>query len=75
MTKLHQDHGHQGIDRTTELVQQRSYWPGMSTDIKRWVQTCNRCQVAKDSGSVPHSFMGHVLASWPNEIVAIDFTL
>nr|XP_046254367.1 uncharacterized protein LOC124064187 [Scatophagus argus] len=32
-------------------------------------------KVAKASGSVPHCFMGHVLASQPNEIVAIDFTL
>ncbi|XP_027133599.1 uncharacterized protein LOC109140921 [Larimichthys crocea] len=75
LTQLHQDHGHQGIERTMELVRQRCYWPGMSADIKQWVQTCERCQVAKDSGPVPHSFMGHVLASQPNEIVAIDFTL
>lgn len=32
-------------------------------------------QVAKDTGSMPHSFMGHVMASRPNEIVAIDFTV
>lgn len=75
LTQLHQGHGHQGIERSTELVRQRCYWPGMSTDIKQWVQACHRCQVAKDSGSVPHSFMGHLLASRPNEIVAIDFTL
>lgn len=75
LTRLHQNHGHQGIERTTELVRQRCYWLGMSIDIKQWVQTCEHCQVAKDSGSVPHSFMGHVLASRPNEIVAFDFTL
>lgn len=75
LTQLHQDHGHQGIERTTELVRHCCYWPGMSADIKQWVQTCKRCQVAKDAGSVPHSFMGHLLASQPNEIVAIDFTL
>lgn len=72
---LHQQHGHQGIERTTELVRQRCYWPGMSTDIRNWVRECERCQVAKDSGPVPHSFMGHLLASRPNEILAIDFTL
>ena len=75
LNQLHQEHGHQGIERTTELVRQRCYWPGMSLDIKNWVQECERCQVAKDSGHVPHSFMGHLLASRPNEIVAIDFTL
>ena len=75
LTQLHQQHGHQGVERTTELVRRRCYWPGMSSDIKRWVQECERCQVAKDSGSTPHSFMGHLLASRPNEIVAVDFTL
>lgn len=73
--QLHQEHGHQGIERTIELVRQRGYWPGMASDIKNWVQQCERCQIAKDSGRVPHSYMGHLLASRPNEIVAIDFTL
>ena len=44
LSQLHQNHGHQGIKRTTELVRQHCYWPGMSIDIKQWVQTCERCQ-------------------------------
>lgn len=44
MIQLHQDHGHQGIEHSTELVRQRCYWPGMSADIKQWVQACERCQ-------------------------------
>ncbi|CAI5692446.1 unnamed protein product [Oreochromis niloticus] len=75
LRQLHQDHGHQGIERTTELVRQRCYWPGMSSDIKQWVQCCERCQVAKDSELGSHSYMGHLLASRPNEILAIDFTV
>lgn len=75
LEQLHQGHGHQGIERTTELVRQRCYWPGMSTDIKQWVQQCERCQVAKDSAPIPHSYMGHLLASQPNEVLAIDFTI
>lgn len=47
----------------------------MSADIKRWVQECERCQAAKGSAPIPHSYMGHLLASKPNEILAIDFTL
>lgn len=30
---LHQEHGHQGIERTTELVCQRCYWPGMTAKV------------------------------------------
>lgn len=75
LRQLHQEHGHQGNERTTELVQQRCYWPGMSSEVARWCQECERCQVAKHGGPTARSFMGHLLASRPNEIVAIDFTV
>ncbi|KAI3369563.1 hypothetical protein L3Q82_024379 [Scortum barcoo] len=48
LNQLHQEHGHQGIERTTELVQ---------------------------AALLLACFMGHLLASRPNEILAIDFTL
>jgi transposase InsO family protein len=73
--QLHQQHGHQGIERTTELIRQRCYWPGLSSDVERWCQECERCQVAKDLHPLAQSFMGHLLASRPNEILAIDFTV
>ncbi|CAL9687717.1 unnamed protein product [Knipowitschia caucasica] len=72
---LHQQHGHQGMERTAELVRQRCYWPGMFNDVRNWVQECERCQVAKDTGQGSRSYMGHLLASRPNEILPIDFTL
>uniref|UniRef100_A0A671VB87 Gypsy retrotransposon integrase-like protein 1 n=1 Tax=Sparus aurata TaxID=8175 RepID=A0A671VB87_SPAAU len=75
LMEVHQNHGHQGVGRTLELLRQQCYWPGMSTDVKRWCQTCERCQVAKDSGPPVRSFMGHLLASEPNEILAMDFTM
>nr|XP_043898190.1 uncharacterized protein LOC122779681 [Solea senegalensis] len=75
LMEVHQNHGHQGVGRTLELLRQRCYWPGMSSDVKRWCQTCERCQVAKDSGPPVRSFMGHLLASEPNEILAMDFTM
>lgn len=74
MTQLHQEHGHQGVDRTLALLQSRCYWPGMSTDVAQWCQACGRCQVAKDVHPKLNSYMGHLLASRPNEILAIDFT-
>ncbi len=33
LTLLHQQHGHQGIERTGELVRRRCYWPGLSSDV------------------------------------------
>lgn len=75
MTQLHQQHEHQGVERTTQLVWQRCYWPGMSGDIACWCQECERCQCAKGVQPTPVSFMGRLLAARPNEIVALDFTV
>lgn len=47
----------------------------MLADVAHWVQECERCQQAKDSAPVARSYMGHLLASRPNEIVALDFTV
>lgn len=75
LTQLHQCHGHQGTERTLELVRQRCYWPGMSANVARWVQQCERCQQAKEATPVARSYMAHLMASRPNEIVALDFTV
>lgn len=75
LTQLHQQHGHQGIERTGELIRQRCYWPGMSADITRWCQECDRCELAKDIRPAARGFMGHLLSSRPNEILAVDFTV
>lgn len=74
LTQVHQEHGHQGVERTLELLRPRCYWPGMSADVARWYQTCERCQVAKDVHPRAHGLMRHLLASRPNEILAIDYT-
>ncbi|KAI2645003.1 Retrovirus-related Pol polyprotein from transposon 17.6 [Labeo rohita] len=72
---LHQEHGHQGVERTTELVRQRCYWPGMTGEVAHWCREYECCQSAKDVQPVVSSFMGHLLASRPNEILAVDFTV
>ncbi len=39
LTLLHQEHGHQGVERTTELVRQRCYWPGLTLDVVQCVKS------------------------------------
>ena len=75
LTSLHDDHGHQGVERTTELVRQRCYWPKMRHDIEQWCKQCDRCVLAKGVIPTLRTFSGHLLASRPLEIIAIDFTL
>ena len=36
-------HGHQGRRRTTRMISERYYWPGMSKDISRWIRCCSAC--------------------------------
>ena len=73
--QLHHEHGHQGVERTVSVVWQRCYWPGMHRDVKRWCQDCERCQVAKDTQPSTRTYMGHLLAARPNQILAVDFTV
>ena len=73
--QLHQGHGHQGVERTTELVRERCYWPGMYEDVKKWCQNCERCALSKPTMPAVKTSMGHLLAGRPNQILAIDFTL
>ncbi|KAL2097674.1 hypothetical protein ACEWY4_006881 [Coilia grayii] len=75
LQQLHQQHGHQGVNRTLEMVRQRCYWPRMFAEVRQWCEECPRCQVAKETGPPASTFMGHLLASRPNETVAVDFTV
>lgn len=74
LTNLHDKHGHQGTERTTDLVQRRCYWPGMMHDIKKWCAECERCILSKASQPRVRTFMGSLRATKPLEILAIDFT-
>ena len=75
LQQLHQNHGHQGIERTSELVRQRCYWPRMDRDIRDWCKRCERCNLAKCTQPQARAPMGHLLAAEPNQVLAIDFTL
>ena len=72
---LHDNHGHQGIERTTGLVRKRCYWPGMAHDIEQYCKNCERCTLAKAVQPKVRGFMGHLLAAKPLDILAIDFTV
>lgn len=74
-SSLHDSHGHQGKDRTAELVKRRCYWPGMVRDVERWCKECQRCILAKAVQPKVRSFMGTLQASRPHEILAVDFTV
>ena len=41
---LHRLHeGHPGQDKTLKLAQALFYWPGMSNDVRQYVESCKEC--------------------------------
>ncbi len=43
LKSLHDDSGHLGVDRTTELIRDRFYWPRMTIEIEQYIKTCGSC--------------------------------
>ena len=39
----HRTSGHFGKKRSMERLSRRYYWPGMSSDLLRWINTCPTC--------------------------------
>lgn len=74
LQQLHQGHGHQDIERMTELVRSRCYWPGMYKAVKKWCEECERCTLAKPAHPPVKAPMGHLIAARPNQNLVIDFT-
>ena len=71
---VHDDLGHQAVEKTTALTRDRCYWPGMVTDIAEYCGKCERCTLA-NAGKTLHSTMSSLTASKPLEKLAIDFTV
>ena len=71
---LHNDLGHQGIDRMLDLLRERVYWPTMTQDANSWVEQCRRCEVAKGDYNIPKPKYGHLIAHNPLVLVCLDFT-
>ncbi|KAL1271695.1 hypothetical protein QQF64_030711 [Cirrhinus molitorella] len=69
---LHDDSGHLGVERTTELLRDRFYWPRMSNCIEQYVKNCSRCVTRK---TMPKKVapLNHLTSDGPFDLVCIDF--
>ena len=61
---------HSGITKTRELAKHLYYWPGITTDIKKMVESCSECQRSKPS--LPRDANIHTTASTAMESVSAD---
>ena len=67
LLKLHHDTllaGHPGRWKTLEIVSRNYWWPGMSVDVKKYVQGCDTCQRNKAVRKPPYGLLR------PNEVLA-----
>lgn len=74
LRSIHEGHGHQGVDRTLQLMRERCFWPGMTKGVEQWCQNCERCTLGKALQPKVKTYQGTLLASRPHEILAMDFT-
>ena len=71
---LHDDNGHQGLQRVLDLLCQKVYWPTIYVDTDRWLSNCQWCIVAKGDYSEPKTLQGSLVSNRPLELLCIDFT-
>lgn len=72
LQSLHDDSGHLGIEKTTELVKDRFYWPKMCQQVEQYIKSCGRCITRK---TLPKKVapLNHMTSSGPFDLVCIDF--
>ena len=72
LAQLHDAMGHQGLERTLQLLRLRVYWPGMTADTEAYIKDCQRCHLNRPSRRA--LLLGHLMARRPLEVLGIDFT-
>lgn len=72
LKSIHDDLGHLGIERVTDMIRSRFLWPKMSTDVEQYVRNCGECVLRKTpcQRAAP---LHQIVSSGPMDLVCIDF--
>lgn len=73
LKELHDEMGHQGIDRTTSLIRDRFFWPYMQKDIEHYVARTCSCLKQKTPCKETRAPLTSIVTTQPFELVSIDF--
>ena len=66
--------GHQGITKTTELVERDYIWKSLKRDVREYVTGCSDCQRFKTSRDKPHGLLRTLeIAERPWQHLSMDF--
>ena len=74
LKSIHDDSGHQGLDRMLELLQSWVFWPNMFREVDTYLLNCEHCQTSKGNYAGPKTQLGSLSAKQPLELLCIDFT-
>lgn len=72
LRSAHDDMGHLGIERATDLLRDRFYWPKMANDVEQYVKNCGVCVTHK----TPYkraAFLHQMSSKGPMDLVCMDF--
>ena len=69
---LHDDIGHMGRDKTLNLVRERFFWPGMTSDVELKIRNCDRC-LRRKSPTNERAPLVNIKTHEPLELVCVDF--
>lgn len=70
----HMLHGHIGVSKTTALLKEKFYWPGMSFDVRIRIGKCKECQSRKNQRPDRNKAHGSLNAGYPFGTISIDVT-
>lgn len=73
LAMAHSDMGHQGRDRTLNLLKSRFYWPGMGKDVQEFIARCDRCSRAKAPNLPDKAPLHPIVSTEPLDIVCMDY--
>ena len=68
----HREAAHQGQCRSTTLMQELFWWPGMTRDLRNRIKKCGCCR--KYEAAPPVVPMKPLTCSGPGELLHVDFT-
>ena len=65
--------GHLGFDRVIDLARSRFFWPRMASDVKEYLQRCDRCICRKTSTDTRCAGLVNMTSTYPMELVCMDY--
>ncbi len=72
LKELHNQMGHQGIDRTVSLIRDHFFWQYMQCEIEQYVMSCT-CLKQKKPSRETRAPLTNIVKTQPFELVSVDF--